>query len=65
MTTRHAPPRPPAATLARHEATRREVRRGMVTMLDALLDHVAELERRVIELERREREAAGDDCVLT
>lgn len=37
----------------RDEALRREVRRGMLTMLDAIVAHVAELEARVVGLERR------------
>lgn len=43
-------PRPPRPA-PRHETTRREVRRGMLTMLDAILDHLADLEARLALIE--------------
>lgn len=50
-------------TTSRHDATRREVRRGMLTWLDAILAHVAELEERVASLEARL--AADNETRLT
>lgn len=45
-------PQPPAD---RDDVTRREVRRGAITMVEAMLNHIRDLEARVQRLER-ERE---------